>query len=56
MTERSYWICKECGHKFGTVTEGVATFHKGECGWCEKKDVFVTEPRDYGHPKRIEDD
>jgi len=56
MTERSYWICTECGNKHGKPSEHAATFHKGECGWCMEKDVYVTEPRDYGHPKRIDDD
>lgn len=45
------WICRECGHKHGRVTDGVATFHTGdECGWCGRNDIPVTEPRDYGYP------
>ncbi len=45
------WICRECGIDFGRQPHGhLATFHQGQCGWCEKDDVAVTEPRDYGYP------
>lgn len=56
MTERSYWICRDCGNKYGKHSGHASTLHLGECGWCKKKAVYVTQARDYGHPKRIEDD
>ena len=44
------WICSACGNKYGKARDTIATFHFGECGWCNKK-ASVTEPRDYGYPK-----
>lgn len=46
------WICTDCGRKFGRPRGSCATFHMGDpCGWCERDDVPVTEPRDYCYPK-----
>lgn len=44
------WCCMDCGIKYGKkTTEGVATFHLGECGVCGEM-KSVTEPRDYNYP------
>jgi len=49
------WICAGCGKEHGRIIPGhLSTFHEPDgtygCGWCGRKDVPLTEPRDYGHP------
>ena len=44
-------ICHECGMKYGEPRNRLATYHYGHCDWCDKDDVAVTEPRDYGSPE-----
>jgi hypothetical protein len=49
------WICHGCGVEHGRVIEGhMASYHEPDgsygCGWCGRKDVPLTEPRDYGYP------
>jgi hypothetical protein len=51
------WICDTCGVKYGSWYQPgglapkhhCATCHMGTCEVCGKKEVPVTEPRDYGH-------
>lgn len=45
------WICNDCGMSYcnGLPGKRYATYHIGTCQCCEKSDVPVTEPRDYGH-------
>ena len=49
------WICADCGTNYGRpMPKGhVATWHKGVCGWCERSNVSVTEPRDFRYPTAI---
>jgi hypothetical protein len=42
-------ICNDCGNLYGKDTTVVSTYHYGVCAWC-KKEVAVTEPRDFGYP------
>lgn len=49
--EYPQWICAKCGLKHGNRPCGVSTWHVDECGVCGKKEVGVTEPRDFGHMK-----
>lgn len=44
------WVCGDCGDKYGQKRCGLATWHTGTCGVCQKKRT-VTEPRDFGHLK-----
>ena len=43
------WVCSECGLKYGARRPGLATWHLDECGVCGRKDIAVTEPRDFGY-------
>ena len=52
------WVCMECGEKWGLWwVDGVykgpahhyATYHEDTCDVCNKTNVIVTEPRDYGY-------
>jgi hypothetical protein len=46
------WICADCGSRLGRLpADHISTWHRGTCGWCGE-DRDVTEPRDYGYPKR----
>lgn len=50
------WICHDCGLAHGSVIPDCATYHMGDaCGWCGRTDQPVTEPRDWGYPRAIED-
>jgi hypothetical protein len=57
MANYPAWICADCGNRYGrtSITTHIATFHYGTCGWCKRKDVPVTEPRDYGYPRSKDD-
>lgn len=45
------WICSECGHLYGEYPKGhISSWHTGECDWCHKIDIPVTEPRDFKYP------
>ena len=51
MSKYPEWICFDCGKQYGRWDDDhLATFHQGECGWCKRKNVGVTQPRDYGWP------
>jgi len=50
-----YWICRECGNKFGKARFIVTTFHNDTCDWCGKE-TGVCYARHYGLPKGNEDD
>ena len=52
------WVCIACGTKWGLWwVNGVysgpaphfATYHEGTCDVCNKTNLPVTEPRDYGY-------
>lgn len=52
------WVCIACGTKWGLwwvngvysgPTPHFATYHEGTCDVCNKANVPVTEPRDYGY-------
>ena len=53
------WVCDICGRQYGRFwtedrtyigPEHVATYHVGDaCGVCKRKDVPVTEARDFGY-------
>lgn len=45
------WICSDCGNKYGRRECGVATWHPSTCEICGEDNVYVTEPRDFGHLK-----
>jgi len=46
------WIFIQCGIEYGrNSSSGFATYHLGECNICGRREVPVTEPRDYGHLK-----
>lgn len=40
-------ICTNCGYGQYKVLPQMATWHVGECDKCGKKDVVVTEERDF---------
>jgi hypothetical protein len=51
------WVCYECGVTYGRWYQGsvysgpsmhCSTHHVGKCDVCDKTEVSVTEPRDYG--------
>lgn len=48
------WCCSDCGKKYKNPKlnlEGhIATYHYNYCGVCNEFS-YVTEPRDFGHPK-----
>lgn len=46
-------ICSTCGTLHGRVpsVEHIMTVSPGRCDWCEKDDVPVADPRDYGYPE-----
>ncbi len=55
------WVCHPCGMTWGLwYSRGeyvgpphtCSTMHLDTCGICDKENVFVTEPRDYGHLKK----
>lgn len=55
-----YWVCNECGTKWGAWFNGsnyvgpaphYATYHEGTCGVCGST-ATVTEPRDYGYLRK----
>ena len=52
------WVCIECGTKWGLwwvngvysgPTPHYATYHEGTCDVCNKPNLPVTEPRDFGY-------
>lgn len=52
------WICHACGVRYGSWYRNgeyigpanmYSTCHCGTCDVCEKENITVTEPRDYGH-------
>lgn len=52
------WVCIACGTKWGLwwvngvysgPTHHCATYHEGTCDVCNKPNLPVTEPRDYGY-------
>lgn len=54
------WVCESCGRKYGRwwyenkeyagPENAIATYHVGDaCGVCKRKDVPVTEARDFGY-------
>ena len=48
------WICSVCGHNYGRERPLLASYHiGGQCGWCGRDDVPVTEPRDFGYPEPL---
>jgi hypothetical protein len=53
--EDKYWICTECGNKYGKANFTVTTFNDGKCDWCGKE-TSVCCARHYGWPKGNEDD
>jgi len=42
-------ICYSCGSTYGNRPCGVATWSIGTCDICNKSNIPVTEPRDFGH-------
>ena len=55
------WICHPCGMTWGIwylkgeyvgPSDSCSTMHLDTCGICNKENVSVTEPRDYGHLKK----
>lgn len=65
MDKYPAWICADCGralagsHHFAHEAERLATYHQPDtedvsdvCGWCGSRDSPLTEPRDYGFPRR----
>jgi hypothetical protein len=42
-----YWICYQCGNKYGKPLSTFSTFHTGKCDVCKGK-KSVTQGRDYG--------
>ncbi len=50
MTDR-YWICLECGNKYGKARDNISTYHVEKCDYCGKVKA-VTESRDFGYPKK----
>lgn len=44
------WVCLECAKDRGASPppDHVYTLHPDQCGICRRKDVEVTEPRDFG--------
>ncbi len=55
------WVCHPCGMTWGLwYSRGeyvgpphtCSTMHLDTCGICNKENVSVTEPRDYGHLKK----
>lgn len=47
MKKQVYWICRDCGLKYGKIVCRVSTMHKGKCEICGKEKA-VTEGRDFG--------
>ena len=41
------WVCYNCGHKYGTVYDGICTVHIGKCDVCKDNGVPVTSGRKY---------
>lgn len=62
MKDASYppWICEPCGRRVGRPgATGTSTWHmpvpddpREACGWCGTRTVALTEPRDYGYPRK----
>jgi hypothetical protein len=54
------WICERCGLKYGLKRPlRISTWHvpdkdnaEDACGWCNTNVDSLTEPRDFGYPKR----
>jgi hypothetical protein len=57
------WICEACGRERSLYSAKVAkhfacwhepdpTDENDKCGWCGTNTAPLTEPRDYGFPKR----
>jgi hypothetical protein len=44
-----YYICADCGRKYGHVAIKVSSYYEETCGWCNEKKA-CTEPRDWGYP------
>jgi len=50
------WVCRKCGIKaqgevnFLKTATGTSTWHEGKCDVCKRKNVPVTEPRDFDYP------
>lgn len=57
MSDTGNWICSPCGRRLGRASTAahISTWHIGHCDYCGSKDLPVTEPRDFGHPKLPED-
>jgi len=49
---KATWVCALCGGTYGTADEGVCTWHYDKCDICLKKNVAVTEPRDFDYLNR----
>jgi hypothetical protein len=45
-----FWICSQCGEKYGKPRDCISTWHYGTCDYCGDE-TTVTEPRDYGYPE-----
>ena len=47
----NYWICDECGHRFGSPRGMIeySTYHAGICEVCGEG-KGVTASRNYGYP------
>ena len=44
------YICQSCGSVLGQEPDApMATWHNGQCDVCHRREIAVTEPRDFGH-------
>lgn len=47
------WICQNCGDHYGQpVHRHTPSYRIGStCGWCNRSDLPVTNPRNFGYPR-----
>ena len=50
--ETAEYVCQDCGIKYGTETEGIETYHLGECDVC-KKSRQLCHVRRYNYLRKI---
>ncbi len=47
--KNAYQCCKECGSKYGVYSVGCSSSWIGTCDVCGRKEISVTETRDYAY-------
>jgi NAD-dependent SIR2 family protein deacetylase len=48
--KKCFWICSQCGEKYGKSIDCISTWNLDVCDYCGNETI-VTHIRDYGYPE-----